>query len=229
MWFIHVVPNIKISVYAKNQVCRCPTYHTKRAVLIQSLRRRPYRMKPTAVGFISLTTVVIINEFSLDMLKILIIRIRSKTTLSKPPPHHSGNEVKTLQWRHNGPDGVSNHRPHDFFLNRLFRRRSKKTSNIRVTGLCVGNSPVTGEFPAQMASNAENVSIGWRHHELTEHRCLVHSIHLTNETAMTFSKGHKFRETYSGVVRRNHQFETSVSDISQIPTILHPYISTNIL
>ena len=29
-----------------------------------------------------------------------------------------------------------------------------------------GNSPVTGEFPAQMASNAENVSIWWRHHEI---------------------------------------------------------------
>ena len=27
------------------------------------------------------------------------------------------------------------------------------------------NSPGTGEFPAQMASNAENVSIWWRHHE----------------------------------------------------------------
>ena len=40
-----------------NQLCRCPTYHTKRVVLIRSLRRRPYRMKPTAVGFISLTTV----------------------------------------------------------------------------------------------------------------------------------------------------------------------------
>ena len=30
----------------------------------------------------------------------------------------------------------------------------KETSNLRVTGLCVGNSPVTGEFPAQMTSNA---------------------------------------------------------------------------
>ena len=37
---------------------------------------------------------------------------------------------------------------------------------LRVTGLCVGNSPVPGEFPAQMASNAENVSIWWRHHEM---------------------------------------------------------------
>ena len=42
---------------------------------------------------------------------------------------------------------------------------SKKTSKLRVTGLCRGKSPVTGEFPAQRASNAENVSIWWRHHE----------------------------------------------------------------
>ena len=34
-----------------------------------------------------------------------------------------------------------------------------------VTGLCAGNSPVTNEFPAQMACNAKNVSIWWRHHE----------------------------------------------------------------
>ena len=34
------------------------------------------------------------------------------------------------------------------------------------TGLCAGNSPGTGEFPAQKASNAENVSIWWRHHEM---------------------------------------------------------------
>ena len=72
----------------------------------------------------------------------------------------------TLQWRHNGHHSVSNHQPHDCLLNLLFRRRSKKTSKLRVTGLCVGNSPGTGEFPAQMASNAENVSIWWRHHDL---------------------------------------------------------------
>ena len=62
-------------------------------------------------------------------------------------------------------DSVLNHQPHDCFLNRLFGRRSSKTSKLRVTGLCAGNSPGTGEFPAQMASNAENVSIWWRHHE----------------------------------------------------------------
>ena len=73
----------------------------------------------------------------------------------------------TLQRRHNGWDGVSNHQPHDCLLNRLFRRRSKKTPKLRLPGLCVRNSPATGEFPAQMASNAENVSIWWRHHETT--------------------------------------------------------------
>ena len=70
-----------------------------------------------------------------------------------------------LHWRHNEHDGVLNNQPHDCFLNRLFRHRSKKTSNLRVTGLCEGNSPVTGELPAQRASNAENVSIWWRHYE----------------------------------------------------------------
>ena len=69
-----------------------------------------------------------------------------------------------LQWRHNGRNGVLNHQPHNHLLNHLFRPRSKKTSKLRVTGLCARNSPGTGEFPAQMASNAENVSIWWHHH-----------------------------------------------------------------
>ena len=45
------------------------------------------------------------------------------------------------------------------------RCRSKKTSKFRVTGLCAGNPPMTGEFPAQMVSNAENVSISWRYYD----------------------------------------------------------------
>ena len=59
-------------------------------------------------------------------------------------PHHCTyctHVVYTLHWRHNDYYGVSNHQPHGCFLNRLFRRRSKKTSKCRVTGLCVGNSP----------------------------------------------------------------------------------------
>ena len=52
----------------------------------------------------------------------------------------------------------------DCLLNPLFRRRSKKTSKLHATGLCEGNSPVTGEFHPQRTSNAENISIGWHHH-----------------------------------------------------------------
>ena len=77
----------------------------------------------------------------------------------------SRSVFSTLQWRHNGHDSVSNHQPHQCLLNGLFGRRSKKTWKSRVTGLCAGNSPGNGEFPAWMASNAEKVSIWWRHHE----------------------------------------------------------------
>ena len=44
---------------------------------------------------------------------------------------------------------------------------------LRVTGLCDGNSRVTGEFPAQRASNAKIVSIWWRHHETKMHLTTV--------------------------------------------------------
>ena len=73
----------------------------------------------------------------------------------------------TLQWRRNGRDCVSNHQRLDCLLNRLSRHRSKKTSKLRFTGLCEGNPPGTGGFLSQWASNAENVFIWWRHHELT--------------------------------------------------------------
>ena len=81
-----------------------------------------------------------------------------------PVTFDDSSSFESLRWRHNERDSVSNHQPHDCLLNRLFRRRSKKTSRLRVTGLCVGNSPGTGEFPAQTASNVENVTIWWRHH-----------------------------------------------------------------
>ena len=60
----------------------------------------------------------------------------------------------SLQWRHNGHNGVSNHRRLDCLLNCLFRRRSKKTSKLRVTGLCERNwsvnSPHKGPVTPKM-------------------------------------------------------------------------------
>ena len=52
----------------------------------------------------------------------------------------SGNTI-ALHWRHNDHDCVSNYQSRGCLLNCLFGRKSKKTSMLRVTGLCVGNSP----------------------------------------------------------------------------------------
>ena len=104
---------------------------------------------------------------------------------NKPGRKHSD----ALQWRHNEHDSVSNHQPRDCLLNRLFGRRSKKTSKLRVTGLCVGNSPGAGEFPAQRASYAENASIWWRHHDTRQSPvCNYRSVILTAvRTLVTFT------------------------------------------
>ena len=98
----------------------------------------------------------------------------------------------TLRWRHNGHDSVSNHQPHGCLLKLLFRRRSKKTSKLRVTGLCVWNSTGTGEFPAQMASNAENVSIWWRHYESP----VAHAIRLIPIQCCETNKQKKMNEKH---------------------------------
>ena len=82
--------------------------------------------------------------------------------------------INSLKWRHNERDVLSNHRRRsNCLLKRLPRRRSQKTSKLRVNGLFEGNSPVTGEFLAQRASNAENVSIWWRYHVLCHLRWTI--------------------------------------------------------
>ena len=57
--------------------------------------------------------------------------------------------IIALEWRYNERHCVSNHRRFDCLLNRLFRRRTRKTPKPRFPGLCEGNSLVTGEFPSQ--------------------------------------------------------------------------------
>ena len=44
----------------------------------------------------------------------------------------------------------------------------RKHQNSASLAFVMGNSPVTGEFPSQRASNAGNVSIWWRHHDLDD-------------------------------------------------------------
>ena len=81
-----------------------------------------------------------LRAISQEMLKIAIRAVSLKITNWRL--HH-----QSLRWRHNGCDSVSNHQPRDSLLSRLFRHRSKKTWKLRVTGLCVGNSPGTVNSP----------------------------------------------------------------------------------
>ena len=116
--------------------------------------------------------------------------------------HHDRYLGFTLHWRHNDYDGVSNHQPRGCLLKRLFRRRSKKTSKLRVTGLCVGNSPGPVNSPHKgpvarkmlpfddvIMSNSHQAhfkqhrnSLQWRHNELygvSNHRrldCLLNRL-----------------------------------------------------
>ena len=70
----------------------------------------------------------------------------------------------SLRWRHNSRDGPSDHQRLGCLLSRLFRRRSRKTTKFRTTGLCERNPSVTDGFRSQRASNVENVSMWWRPH-----------------------------------------------------------------
>ena len=101
-------------------------------------------------------------EFTLITWTYIRLQVSNQWSSSYTPIYKS---TIPCQWRHNECGGVSYHWRLDCLLNRLFKRRSKKTSKGSVTGRCKGNSPVTGEFPTQRASNAEIISIWWRHHD----------------------------------------------------------------
>ena len=130
---------------------------------------------------------------------------KDKTVMRPSYLYHGNPYAGTLQWRHNGRDSVSNHQPHDCLLNGLFRRRSKETWKLRVTGLCVGNSPGTGEFPAQMASNCPYI-VMWLTLRIvfvaedlvsTWHRALIDEhINQPSDTKWSASYGHHFQIQY---------------------------------
>ena len=72
--------------------------------------------------------------------------------------------IVPLRWRHNEQDGVSNHQPYHLFTQPFGKTQIKENTKApRCWPLCEKFTG-TGEFPAQMASNAENISIWWRHH-----------------------------------------------------------------
>ena len=88
-----------------------------------------------------------------------------------------------LHWRNNECDGVSIQQRLVCLLRRLFGPRSKKTSKLLVTGLCGGNSPVTGGFPSQRASYAERLpfdDVIMRQMVWNYHICIVVDVETNN-------------------------------------------------
>ena len=82
----------------------------------------------------------------------------------------------SLQWRHNEEDGVWTHRRLDCLLHRMFRRKSKKTSKLRVIGLCEGNPRWPVDCPHKVPVKRkmfplDDVIIGTGH-------CILHSFAL---------------------------------------------------
>ena len=103
-------------------------------------RRTWYKMIKTMAYFPHVQSVIFVRYVRLSNISLIII-----STVLKP--------CDSLQWRHNDHDGVSNRQSGDCLLNRLFRCISKKTSKLRVTGFCEGNSPVTGKCFHLMTSS----------------------------------------------------------------------------
>ena len=138
--------------------------------------------------------------------------------------HHSRD---TLQWHHNERDGVSNQQSQDCLLKGLFRHRSKKTSKFHITGLCAGNSPVSGEFPAQKASNAENVSIWWCHHdEEWQDYCSPYNRQNIGNGMQTETEWDKYKGPDYWVALKGHKISSTASAlVSPAGKMTMPYNS----
>ena len=100
----------------------------------------------------------------------------------------------------------------------LIRRRSKNTSKLRVTGLCLGNSPATGEFPTQMTSNAEYVFIWRRHHGLL-------TVGSGRDIACFALFHHSLPMTYVSFVGRSY-FVVIINDVSLMSKPITRYLKT---
>ena len=128
----------------------------------------------------------------------------------------------SLQWRHKRRDSVSNHQPHDCLLIRLFRRRWTKTSKLRVTGLCAGNSSGTDEFPRKWPVTRKMFSIWWRHHdETTRNSEILLMKYSTN--FLKNSRGYLTWRTLHLMYGISNWCQLSACHCNQIQTYLTPF------
>ena len=104
--------------------------------------------------------------------------------------------------------GVSNHAT-PLFVELIIRCKSKKTSKLRIIGLCNGNPMAISGFPSQRASNAKNVSI-WRRH------CYIH-FDVLNTSPLTILHIHRVNVTFSFIFQhQGYNAQTHINDIALI-------------
>ena len=126
----------------------------------------------------NLGILALIRDFSVSRWQVCWVIYFFVGSQSESKPHYNDVIMSTMASQITSPTIV--------YSTVYSRRRSKKTWKLRVTGLCVGNSPVTGEFPAQRASNAEDVSIWWRYHDISFQKSVISALcPLTEVTART--------------------------------------------
>ena len=94
---------------------------------------------------------------------------------------------------------------------------NKKPSKFRFTGLCAVNSPETGEFPAQRASNAENISIWWCHHVPQIFNLLIRIFHFGYITITFFRSDFRLLGNALVFVRFHHVIDGCVYKAKQCP------------
>ena len=128
---IHPLASIRTKNFVSNANPFRLSDQTLHIPLLNSLVSSDWTPKATCVRLPSLDKKAEILQTMTNTKQYLIWKYTCSKIKSKSKCSSS------LQWRHNELDGVSNHRL-DCLLNRLFRRRSKKTSKLRVTGLCRG-------------------------------------------------------------------------------------------
>ena len=102
---------------------------------------------------------LIITGWMLVGMIVTLVGIQRQLSTECDQPKRATPPLGSLRWRHNELDGVSDHQPHVY--SGADQRKHQSSASLAFVR---GNSQGTGEFPAQMASNAENVFIWWRHH-----------------------------------------------------------------
>ena len=115
--------------------------------------------------------------------------------------------LKRTRWRLEWPGLL-------LFTQTFIPAQMKENIKAPFQGLCAGTTHVTSEFPASMASDAENVSIWWRHDEMWRDGLVIptlmqHNIvlHVTNNLKSVLP-----RAIY-GIARKRWSKKYSINEI----------------